>query len=160
MDNFRGKRRLTGAIDDAGGDELEKWCEEYEASRKDHKSRFEISIAWDDDDEFEHEGYYSSVNDAIAALMKYKNKYMRHTIQLLDYPYPKSETAILKELNNFAYDPYHGGNLKFHKEPVYASREEAIAGIGEIDEGWYHDHAVRYREGDKIFWLVKCERHY
>lgn len=160
MDNFRGKRRLTGAIDDAGGDELEKWCEEYEASRKDHKPRFEISIAWDDDDEFEHEGYYSSVNDAIAALMKYKNKYMRHTIQLLDYPYPKSETAILKELNNFAYDPYHGGNLKFHKEPVYASREEAIAGIGEIDEGWYHDHAVRYREGDKIFWLVKCERHY
>lgn len=74
MDNLCGKRRLTGAIDDAGGDELEKWCEEYEASRKDHELRIEISIAWDDDDEFEHEGYYSSVDDAIAALMKYKDK--------------------------------------------------------------------------------------
>ena len=72
MDNFRGKRRLTGAIDDAGGDELEKWCEEYEASRKDHELHFEISIAWDDDDEFEHEGYYHSVDDAIEALLKYK----------------------------------------------------------------------------------------
>ena len=74
MDDFRGKRRLIGAIDDAGGDELKKWCEEYEASRKDHELHFEISIAWDDDDEFEHEGYYNSVDDAIAALMKYKDK--------------------------------------------------------------------------------------
>lgn len=34
--------------------------------------QFEILIAWDDDDEFEHEGYYNSVDDAIKALMKYK----------------------------------------------------------------------------------------
>lgn len=53
--------------------DLEKWCEEYEASRKDHELHFEISIAWDDDDEFEHEGYYNSVDDAIEALLKYKN---------------------------------------------------------------------------------------
>ena len=75
MDDFRGKRRLTGAIDDACGfidDELEKWYEEYKASRKDHELHFEISIAWDDDDEFEHEGYYHSVDDAIEALLKYK----------------------------------------------------------------------------------------
>lgn len=75
MDDFRGKRRLTGAMDDACGfsyDELEKWCEEYEASRKDHELHFEISIAWDDDNEFEHEGYYHSVDDAIEALLKYK----------------------------------------------------------------------------------------
>lgn len=52
--------------------DLEKWCEEYEASRKDHELHFEISIAWDDDDEFEHEGYYHSVDDAIEALLKYK----------------------------------------------------------------------------------------
>ena len=51
--------------------DLEKWCEEYEASRKDHELHFEISIAWDDD-EFEHEGYYHSVDDAIEALLKYK----------------------------------------------------------------------------------------
>ena len=37
-----------------------------------HHLQFEISIAWDDDDEFEHEGYYDNVDDAIAALMKYK----------------------------------------------------------------------------------------
>ena len=33
----------------------------------------EISIAWSEDDEFEHEGYYDSVDDAIKALLKYKN---------------------------------------------------------------------------------------
>lgn len=52
--------------------DLEKWCEEYEDFRKDHELHFEISIAWDDDDEFEHEGYYHSVDDAIEALLKYK----------------------------------------------------------------------------------------
>lgn len=75
MDDFRGKRRLTGVIDDACGladNELEKWCEEYEASRKDHQPQFEISIAWDDEDEFQHLGYYDSVDDAIEALLKYK----------------------------------------------------------------------------------------
>lgn len=39
---------------------------------KNHHLRFEISIAWDDEDEFEHEGYYDSVDDAIEALLKYK----------------------------------------------------------------------------------------
>ena len=39
---------------------------------KNHHLQFEISIALDDDDEFEHEGYYDNVDDAIAALMKYK----------------------------------------------------------------------------------------
>lgn len=39
---------------------------------KNHHLKFEISIAWDDDDKFEHEGYYNSVDDAINALLKYK----------------------------------------------------------------------------------------
>ena len=39
---------------------------------KDRHLKFEISIAWDDDDEFEHESYYNSVDDAINALLKYK----------------------------------------------------------------------------------------
>ena len=39
---------------------------------KNHHLKFEISIVWDDDDEFEHEGYYNSVDDAINALLKYK----------------------------------------------------------------------------------------
>lgn len=74
--NFRGKRRLTGAIDDACGtsitwDGLDEMIAEYEASRKDHQLQFEISLAWDDDDEFEHEGYYNSAEEAIEALKKY-----------------------------------------------------------------------------------------
>lgn len=48
------------------------WYEEYAEGRKNHHLQFEISIAWDDDDEFEHEGYYNSVDDAIEALLKYK----------------------------------------------------------------------------------------
>lgn len=79
MDNFRGKRRLTGAMDDVMVDKAyEEFCdyvkntvEEFVAN---HHLQFEISIAWDDDDEFEHEGYYDNVDDAIAALMKYKEE--------------------------------------------------------------------------------------
>lgn len=39
---------------------------------KNHHLKFEISIAWDDSDEFKHEGYYNSVDDTINALLKYK----------------------------------------------------------------------------------------
>lgn len=88
---------------------------------------------------------------------------MSHAIRYLDYHCSTSEKAILKDLNSFAYDPqetcgYHG-NLKFHKEPVYKTRDEAMAAIKKLDNGWYDDHAVRYREGRKIFWLVKVEYH-
>ena len=40
----------------------------------DNFPKFEISIRESEDDEFEHEGYYDNVDDAIAALMKYKNE--------------------------------------------------------------------------------------
>lgn len=45
---------------------------QFEENSKDRHLQFEISLAWDDDDEFEHEGYYNSVDDAINALLKYK----------------------------------------------------------------------------------------
>lgn len=88
---------------------------------------------------------------------------MSHAIRYLEYHCSTSEKAILKDINSFAYDPqessgYHG-DLTFHKEPVYKSREEAQAAIEKMDRGWYSDHAVRYREGRKIFWLVKVEWH-
>ena len=59
----------------------EKACEEFcsyvknavKDYFKNHHLCFEISIAWDDDDEFEHEGYYNSVDEAINALEKYRN---------------------------------------------------------------------------------------
>lgn len=88
---------------------------------------------------------------------------MSHAIEYLDYHCSTSEKAILKDLNRFAYDPqessgYHG-DLTFHKEPVYKDRAEAMAAITKMDRGWYNDHAVRYRNGRKIFWLVKAEYH-
>ena len=88
---------------------------------------------------------------------------MSHAIRFLDYHCSTSENAILREINSFAYDPqetcgYHG-NMTFHKEPVYKTREEAAAAIEKLDRGWYDDHAVRYRDGRKIFWLVKVEYH-
>lgn len=88
---------------------------------------------------------------------------MSHAVEYLTYHCSKSENYILKDLNSFAYDPqessgYHG-QITFHKEPVYKNREEAEAAIEKLDRGWYDDHAVRFREGRKIFWLVKCEWH-
>ena len=88
---------------------------------------------------------------------------MSREIKYLTYHCSTSETAILKDLNRFAYDPqeasgYHG-DLKFHKEPVYKNEEEAMAAIKKLDKGWYDDHAVRYRDGRKIYWLVKVEWH-
>jgi hypothetical protein len=58
--------------------ETQKLLNEKQFLIEDNKAKdtshlqFEISIAWDDDDEFEHEGYYNSVDDAIKALLKYK----------------------------------------------------------------------------------------
>ena len=88
---------------------------------------------------------------------------MSHAIEYLDYHCSTSEKAILKDLNRFAYDPqessgYHG-NLKFHREPVYKNRSEAIVAVTSMDRGWYDDHAVMYKDGRKKFWLVKCEWH-
>ena len=88
---------------------------------------------------------------------------MGHAVRYLDYHCSKSEKAILKEINQFAYDPqessgYHGG-MVFHKEPVYKNRDEAKKAIEKLDKGQYDDHAVRYRDGRKIYWLVKVEWH-
>lgn len=61
--------------------ETQKLLNEKQFLIEDNKTKntshlqFEISIAWDDDDEFEHEGYYNSVDDAIEALLKYKNEH-------------------------------------------------------------------------------------
>lgn len=88
---------------------------------------------------------------------------MSHAIRYLEYPCATTEKQILKDLNCFAYDSeetsgYHG-NMKFHREPVYKNREEAMAAIEKLDKGWYDDHAVMYRQNRKKFWLVKAEWH-
>ena len=88
---------------------------------------------------------------------------MSHAIQYLDYHCSTSIKTIFKEISSYAYDPqessgYHG-NLTFHKDPIYENREMAKEAIAKLDRGWYDDHAVRYRDGRKIFWLVKVEWH-
>ena len=41
-----------------------------------------------------------------------------------------------------------------------ANYDEAEAAIKKMDRGHcYDDHAVRFRDGRKIYWLVKCEWH-
>ena len=53
-------------------DDINSSIEEYMKTRKDHHLEVEISLAWDDEDEFEHEGYYHSIDDAINALISLK----------------------------------------------------------------------------------------
>lgn len=88
---------------------------------------------------------------------------MSHQIRYLTYHCSTSEKAILKDLNSFAYDPqessgYHG-NFKFHRDIVCKNEEEAREKIVQLDNGWYDDHAVFYKDGRKKNWLVKCEWH-
>ena len=88
---------------------------------------------------------------------------MSHAIRHLDYHCSVSKRQILRDINSFAYDPqetsgYHG-DLTWHEDKVYANRDEAMAAIEKYDCGWYSDHAVRYRQSRKIFWLIKIEWH-
>lgn len=53
-------------------DDFMKDYNEWMKSRKDHHLEIEISIAWDDEDEYEHEGYYYTIDDAIGALINLK----------------------------------------------------------------------------------------
>ena len=88
---------------------------------------------------------------------------MSHCIGYRSYHCSVSEKQILKNLNSFAYDPqethgYHG-NLKFHRDIICKSREEAEEKLQTLDKGWYDDHAIFYKDGRKKFWLVKYEYH-
>lgn len=62
-----------------------------------------------------------------------------------------------------AFDPYetdgYHGNMHIHEQRVYKNRDEAAEAIRQFDTGWYSDHAVRYKEGRRIMWLVKYEYH-
>ena len=86
---------------------------------------------------------------------------MSHQIGYRIYHCSTSEAQILKDLNSFAYDPqessgYHG-NLKFHRDIVCKTVEEAEEKIKQLDNGWYDDHAVFFKDGRKKYWLVKYE---
>ena len=88
---------------------------------------------------------------------------MSHAIGYRTYHCSTSEKAILKDLNSFAYDPeetsgYHG-NLKFHRDIVCKTEDEASEKISELDSGRYDDHAVFFKKSRKKYWLVKYEYH-
>ena len=88
---------------------------------------------------------------------------MSHQIGYRTYHCSTPENKILKDLNSFAYDPqesssYHG-NLKFHRDIICKTAEEAKEKIKQLDKGWYDDHAVFFKDGRKKYWLVKYEFH-
>lgn len=88
---------------------------------------------------------------------------MSHAIRYLAYHCSTSESAILKDLDSFAYDPqetigYHG-NLTFHRDIVCKTEDEAREMLNKLDRGWYDDHAVFFKDGRKKYWLVKVEYH-
>lgn len=69
----------------------------------------------------------------------------------------------LKRVLATAYDPmescgYHG-NMTIHNDIICKNREEAEKKIEQLDRGWYDDHAVRYKDGRKLYWLIKYEYH-
>lgn len=69
----------------------------------------------------------------------------------------------LKKVLATAYDPYetscYHGNMTIHKNIICENREEAERAIERLDNGWYSDHAVRFKEGRKLTWLIKYEYH-
>ena len=65
-------RATAEEVQQAFWDDINSSIEEYIKSRKDHHLEIEISIAWDDEDEYEHEGYYHTIDDAIKALLSLK----------------------------------------------------------------------------------------
>ena len=69
----------------------------------------------------------------------------------------------MKRIKGFAYDPqessgYHG-NMTIHEHTICKDRAEAERFIERHDNGWYSDHAVRFKDGRKLTWLIKVEWH-
>ena len=60
-------RATAEEVQQAFWDDINSSIEEYIKSRKDHHLEIEISIAWDDEDEYEHEGYYHTFDETCGA---------------------------------------------------------------------------------------------
>lgn len=87
---------------------------------------------------------------------------MGHSINYFSCANADLKKALKRRLTT-AYDPeetsgYHG-NMHIHKDIICKDYAEAVKTIERLDRGWYDDHAVRYKEGRKLFWLVKYEYH-
>lgn len=69
----------------------------------------------------------------------------------------------IKWIEKTAFDPqessrYHG-DMTIHDKVICKDRDEAEEMIKKWDRGWYSDHAVRYKDGRKLTWLIKYEYH-
>ena len=87
---------------------------------------------------------------------------MGHAIRMVECA-NNDLNKTLKRYLSTAYDPeessgYHG-NMTIHKDTICKNRAEAERFIERHDNGWYSDHAVRYRDGRKLTWLIKYEYH-
>lgn len=86
-----------------------------------------------------------------------------HEIHYRTFPVKKTLGAIQKECDKDAviYGDYHhklDPPIRF-KDKVCKTHEEAYNWIEQNDSGWYDSLAIKYKEGRKIFWLVKYEYH-
>lgn len=87
---------------------------------------------------------------------------MGHAIRMIECA-NKDINKAMRRIKATAFDPhetshYHG-NMTIHKDTICKNREEAERFIERHDTGWYSDHAVRFKEGRKLTWLIKYEYH-
>lgn len=90
---------------------------------------------------------------------------MAHNISYLDYHCSCSQRQIQKRLDDFvACEDYKEGATGLPRpirwiDHLCKNRDEALGYIESRDKGWYDCLAVKYKNGRKIYWLVKIEYH-
>ena len=89
-------------------------------------------------------------------------------MHIIDYIAVDKKKDIMPTAFEFAYwnvDEYENpsrsyhGRMTIHDDIICPNREEAVKRIEKLDNGWYDDHAVKYKDGRKTRWLVKVEVH-
>ena len=75
-----------------------------------------------------------------------------HNIQYLDYPKNVARKTVNEDAERIAACDGDGYNsrLTFHENIICDSWDEAIKKIESLDNGWYDDHAVLYRDYTKV----------
>ena len=88
---------------------------------------------------------------------------MSHSINYLEFSLRKQPKTILKECKRIAdvNGDYKGQieNIRFNGYSIMKNRDEAEKWIKDNDSGWYDNLAIRFKDNDKVKWLVKIEYH-
>ena len=75
---------------------------------------------------------------------------MSHEICYAEYKYGASKSKIIADIEeevmheDWREGGHYHGNLTWHENTIYDSRNEALKAILAYDRGWYDDHAVLY----------------